>query len=76
MKEKELSILKDKLYESFFEHIDAVDNGISRYPRDVEAKYRSNGTDLISRVANMNPQWYESNTNNIMERFNKSMVMV
>ena len=71
-----MNVLKDKLYESFFEHIDAVDNGISRYPWEIEPKYRSNGTNIISRVANMNPQWYESDNCNIMERFEKSMIMV
>ncbi|KAG5726133.1 UPF0160 protein C27H6.8 [Termitomyces sp. T112] len=45
-----------KLYKEFIEAIDAIDNGISQYPDDIEPKYRSR-TDLSSRVSHLNPAW-------------------
>lgn len=47
-----------KLYKEFIEAIDAVDNGISQYPKDIPPKYRSR-TDLSSRVGWLNPAWNE-----------------
>jgi len=48
-----------KLYKEFIEAIDAVDNGISQYPKDAQPKYRSR-TDLSRRVGWLNPAWNES----------------
>jgi len=45
-----------KLYKEFIEAIDAVDNGISQYPTDIQPLYR-NRTDISSRVAALNPAW-------------------
>ncbi|KAH8999001.1 GAMM1 protein [Lactarius hatsudake] len=42
----------------FIEAIDGIDNGISQYPNDIQAKYRSR-TDLSSRVGWLNPAWNE-----------------
>ncbi|KAH9082050.1 GAMM1 protein [Lactarius deliciosus] len=47
-----------KLYKEFIEAIDGIDNGISQYPNDIQAKYRSR-TDLSSRVGWLNPAWNE-----------------
>ncbi|KAK2461894.1 hypothetical protein APHAL10511_006357 [Amanita phalloides] len=43
----------------FIEAIDAVDNGISQYPADIEPRYRRS-TDLSSRVGHLNPAWNEA----------------
>ncbi|KAH8102640.1 GAMM1 protein [Cristinia sonorae] len=48
-----------KLYKEFIEAIDAIDNGISQYPADQQARYRSR-TDISSRVGHLNPAWNES----------------
>lgn len=42
--------------QEFIEAIDAIDNGISQYPADIKARYRSR-TDLSSRVGALNPPW-------------------
>lgn len=42
--------------QEFIEAIDAIDNGISQYPTDIKARYRSR-TDLSSRVGALNPAW-------------------
>ncbi|TFK77073.1 GAMM1 protein [Pluteus cervinus] len=54
-----VSILWLKLYKEFIEALDAIDNGISQYPTDVEPRYR-NRTDLSSRVGALNPAWNQS----------------
>lgn len=47
-----LNILYKKLYENFVEALDAIDNGISQYDTDSNAKYSSR-TDLSSRVSHV-----------------------
>ncbi|KAI0304859.1 GAMM1 protein [Russula brevipes] len=47
-----------KLYKEFIEALDAIDNGISQYPDDIQPKYR-NRTDLSARVGWLNPAWNE-----------------
>lgn len=41
------------------EAIDAVDNGISRYPAELKPKY-IDSTSLSSRVSWLNPAWNQS----------------
>ncbi|KAI0793480.1 GAMM1 protein [Abortiporus biennis] len=45
-----------KLYKEYIEAIDAVDNGISQYPKDISPLYR-NSTDISRRVGHLNPAW-------------------
>ncbi len=45
--------------QDFIEAIDAIDNGISQYPKDIKALYK-NRTDLSSRVGHLNPAWNQS----------------
>lgn len=45
-----------KIYENFMEAIDAVDNGISQYPTDIEPKYKGQAT-LSGRVSKLKPWW-------------------
>lgn len=54
------------LYRDFVEAIDAIDNGISQYPKDLEPRYR-NRTDLSSRVAKLNPRWNQDTSNAILD---------
>ncbi|OCH96187.1 GAMM1 protein [Obba rivulosa] len=47
-----------KLYQEFIEAIDAIDNGISQYPTDLQPRYRLR-TDVSARVGYLNPAWNE-----------------
>lgn len=47
-----------KLYKTFIEAIDAIDNGISQYATTESPRYQSR-TDLSSRVGWLNPAWNE-----------------
>ncbi|XP_036957991.1 UPF0160 protein MYG1, mitochondrial [Acanthopagrus latus] len=70
--DRELEVLFDKLYESFVEEVDAVDNGISQY--DGEARYSVSST-LSARVSHLNPRWNSKNQDT-EEGFRKAMKMV
>jgi uncharacterized UPF0160 family protein len=48
--------MKTRFLQEFIEAIDAIDNGISQYPKDIKPLYRSR-TDLSSRVGGLNPAW-------------------
>ncbi|KAJ2787893.1 hypothetical protein GGI15_000312 [Coemansia interrupta] len=54
----EVDILHNKMYESFIEGIDGVDNGVSRYPEDIKPAYEVS-TNLSARVGRLNPWWNE-----------------
>ncbi|KZV92579.1 metal-dependent protein hydrolase [Exidia glandulosa HHB12029] len=47
-----------KMYKSFIEAIDAIDNGISQYDTTEPQRY-SSSTDLSARVGFLNPAWNE-----------------
>ncbi|XP_029450940.1 UPF0160 protein MYG1, mitochondrial [Rhinatrema bivittatum] len=49
-----IPVLYNKLYESFVEEIDAIDNGISQW--DGEPRYAIS-TNLSARVSHLNPRW-------------------
>jgi len=70
-KESEIEILYNKVYESFVEALDGIDNGIPQYPTEVLPNYIIN-TDLSARVAKLNPSWNEKNVD-INERFNQAI---
>ena len=71
-----IEILYNKVYESFIEGIDAIDNGINQYDTDKEKKYKVN-TDLSSRVKSFNPWWnQERNDEIVMTQFEKAMKCV
>ncbi|KAJ3507081.1 hypothetical protein NMY22_g17045 [Coprinellus aureogranulatus] len=69
VEDSNVSLIYSLLYRDFVEAIDAIDNGIAQYSKDIEPKYR-NRTDLSSRVARLNPKWNEPFSNAILdERF-------
>lgn len=49
-----------KVYDSFVEAVDAIDNGVPRYYSEKPARYELS-TDLASRVGRLNPEWWEKN---------------
>lgn len=73
MEEKSLVEFKDKLYDSFFVCLDGIDNGISRYPADVEPRYNSNNTNLGSRINKLNKNWWMEEGPSQDERFVMAM---
>ena len=51
-----------KVYKSFMESIDAIDNGIGQFDEDAgQPRYQLN-THLSARVGNLNPKWNEENS--------------
>jgi uncharacterized UPF0160 family protein len=64
-----------KMYASFVEAIDGVDNGIERFQSDSPPRYQLH-TDLGSRVARLNPPWNEAtNDDDRMRRFERAMAL-
>jgi len=64
------------VYIELIESIDAIDNGISQYDLTDPPKYRLS-THLSNRVARLNLNWNENNSNDLktleMKRFEKAM---
>ncbi|XP_016121567.1 UPF0160 protein MYG1, mitochondrial-like, partial [Sinocyclocheilus grahami] len=70
--EPQLELLYDKMYDSFVEEVDAVDNGISQC--DGEVRY-SISTTLSARVGHLNPRW-NSSDQDTEEGFQKALALV
>lgn len=69
-----VSHLTLKLYDGFFVTIDAIDNGIDQYPKEVEPKYRFYHTDLASRIGRSNPTpWDQCDNSEWDKRFHQAM---
>lgn len=67
-----IDVLYKKLYESFVESVDAIDNGIAQC--DCTPRYRLHGT-LSGRVSHLNPAWNETNVD-VDKRFSDAMELV
>lgn len=71
---KQLTSVFIKIYQSFIQEIDGIDNGVPQF--DGEPHYRIN-THLSSRVKNFNPGWMdEKSADEIDELFQQAMVYV
>eukprot|EP00455_Lapot_gusevi_P049474 TRINITY_DN7021_c0_g1_i3.p1 TRINITY_DN7021_c0_g1~~TRINITY_DN7021_c0_g1_i3.p1 ORF type:complete len:377 (-),score=91.50 TRINITY_DN7021_c0_g1_i3:74-1069(-) len=69
-----VELVYQRIYDSFIEAIDGVDNGVSQYGPEAGApRYRVN-TSLPSRVSYLNPEWNEHNVD-MMSRFHQAMEM-
>lgn len=71
--EKDLNSIYSKVYETFIQEVDAIDNGVSiceGIPR-----YSIN-TSLSNRVGSLNKKWNHVGEFNDMEAFNQAMKMV
>lgn len=64
-----------KVYTSFVEALDGIDNGISAYPASAGAPLYKSRTDLSSRVAKLNPEWNEEGAVDYTERFFKAVAL-
>jgi len=68
---EQTEVLFQRVYDSFIEALDAIDNGIDRYPQEIRPKYKLN-TDLSSRVGALNP-WWNDTTTKPDDRFKEAM---
>lgn len=76
LSEEELEKVYLKVYDSFVEAVDAIDNGIPMFDTDVPPQYES-GTDLGARVGHLNASWNEPSTSEIQDaNFAKAVAMV
>lgn len=64
-----------KVYTSFVEALDGIDNGIAAYPASAGAPLYKSRTDLSSRVAKLNPEWNEEGNVDLNERFFKAVAL-
>lgn len=53
--------------------LDAIDNGIDRYPKEVKPKYKNYSTDLASRVGRMNQAFWDDESISTDDRFHEAM---
>ncbi|OLY85363.1 UPF0160 protein [Smittium mucronatum] len=72
--QKDIDFLYIKLYKSIIESFDGVDNGVERYPVDIEPKYEDH-TSIFSMVKSLNPGWNEPDQD-YDQRFSKAMTLV
>lgn len=71
VKGNSLQVVYKKVYESFIEEFDGVDNGVDRYPADIVPKYQISTT-ISDRVRRLNPDWNEK-SDDLDQRFEKAM---
>lgn len=70
---EDLKLIYKKVYESFIQEIDAIDNGI---PMTEEQPKYDIHTHLSNRVKRLNPEWNSTQETNVDEFFNKAMALV
>ncbi|KAL6936584.1 related to UPF0160 protein YER156C [Hanseniaspora guilliermondii] len=63
LNDEQLKELYIKIYKDFIEAVDANDNGVSAYPRDIASSYNDFNLSLASVVSNLNPRWNETTGN-------------
>ncbi|KAI9139878.1 metal-dependent protein hydrolase [Paraphysoderma sedebokerense] len=72
--EERTEIVYRRVYDNLILTFDGIDNGVSRFPDNVEPKYKDI-TNLSSMVSKLNPFWNEENVD-IMSRFQDAMTLV
>ena len=68
--ENHLEKIHKKIYIDFIMGVDAIDNGINQYNKDIKPKYNLAG-DFNSRISRLNPEWNMENVD-VNERFKKA----
>eukprot|EP00189_Rhodosorus_marinus_P004127 CAMPEP_0113965828 /NCGR_PEP_ID=MMETSP0011_2-20120614/7973_1 /TAXON_ID=101924 /ORGANISM="Rhodosorus marinus" /LENGTH=329 /DNA_ID=CAMNT_0000978407 /DNA_START=196 /DNA_END=1185 /DNA_ORIENTATION=- /assembly_acc=CAM_ASM_000156 len=58
--DQDLETVYNKVYSSFIEEVDGVDNGIQQYDTEAPPKYEANSS-LSARVGRLNPAWDDQN---------------
>lgn len=74
LSDADLDTVYQKVYTSFVEALDGIDNGISQYPSDVQPLYKSR-TDLSARVGRLNPEWNEEGQVDMGARFLEAVAL-
>lgn len=73
---EDTELVYDKIYTSFVEAIDAIDNGIPRFSRDAVPAYADNKTDLGSRISHLNPRWNQDvDDQGVAQRFEAAVAL-
>lgn len=66
-------VLYTKIYDDLIEEFDAVDNGVSPYPSELQPAFKFGSTSIFARVGNLNPEWNaneaDTTSGEIMKRF-------
>ena len=76
MTEAAIEDIYQDLYRTFFVTLDAIDNGIDRYPKEVKPRFEYYKTDLASRIGRLNPGWWEDpKPETFTENFVKAMTI-
>ena len=75
MSDEEVNSFRNRLYDEFFLCLDAVDNGINKYPTNVEPRYRDNNSGMIDRIGRLNPRWWIENPRPQDELFREAMII-
>lgn len=70
---EQLEVTYQKVYKTFIEGIDGIDNGVFQYPENISPNYSIN-TGLSSRVGKLNPNWNEEGVD-LHERFEQASKM-
>ena len=65
-----LEEMHKKIYLDFIMGVDAIDNGINQYDKDLKPKYKLAG-EFSSRISRLNPEWNSENID-VNERFKKA----
>ena len=68
--EKYLEKMYKKIYLDFIMCVDAIDNGIDQYDKDIKPKYKLEG-EFNGRISRLNPEWNLENVD-VNERFKKA----
>lgn len=75
--EKNLEILYQKVYKEFIEALDANDNGVNNYPKDITSKFNDRNITLPLMVSKLNPRWNLNPTDADFDRqFEKALELM
>ncbi|GMM34569.1 Myg1 protein [Saccharomycopsis crataegensis] len=66
--DENVDLLYLKMYKEFVESLDANDNGIEAYPKEVKPAFHYRNITLPSIVANFNPSWNEDHSDEVYYR--------
>ncbi len=75
LSDAQLNLVYRKMYISFVEEMDAVDNGIERFPEGGPAPRFQSNTSLPNRVGLLNQSWNETAGPSQDERFEKAVAL-
>lgn len=63
------------VYDFFLVTVDAIDNGIDRYPKDIKPKYKFYSTHLAARISRLNPNFWDEGVPDFDGKFVTAMAV-